>query len=406
MRFELFIALRYLKARRKQVLISFISLISVVGIAVGCAALIVILSMYSGMSKDLERKLLGATSHVTVLPSGSRHIPDAAQTAARCLAVPGVREAAPAVYVQAMAGSGGSATGVLLKGIEPLQEKRISGSFVHMRSGGFDRLPGGRNILLGVEMSKKLGVKADDVLTLIIPKGGLSPMGSMPKIVKFHVVGIFETGLFDFDNAWAYVDIAQARLLESMPPQAADAIELRVENIYDVAALRATLKQRLGRDVDTTDWIETNKPLFSALKLEKWGMFLAIGLIVLVAALNIVTTLVMMVMEKQRDIAILRALGTTRRQIMAIFINQGLSIGVVGTTLGTVLGVAAAWICDHYKLIRLDAQVYAIPWLPFDTQVWDVAVVAASALLISFLATIIPSRQAAAIDPVEAIRHE
>lgn len=406
MRFELFIAMRYLRARRKQVLISFITLVSIMGIAVGCAALIFILSMYTGMSQDLQRKLLGATAHITVLPAGSRAIPDAAGVAARCREVPGVRHAVPAVYVHAMAGSGASATGMVLKGVDPSTEKALTLSFVHLRSGRFEDLSGGRKILLGVESSRRLGVGPGDPLTVIVPKGGLSPLGVMPKITRFHVAGVFETGLFDFDNTWAYVDIGQARRLEGIGDDAADAVELRVEDIYHVGELRSALKAKLGKGVDTTDWIETNRPLFAALKLEKWGMFLAIGLIVLVAALNIVTTLVMMVMEKSRDIAILRALGARKRQIMAVFIHQGLLIGAVGTVLGTALGVGVSWLCDRYRLISLDAQVYAIPWLPFQTRFLDVALVAASAMAISFAATIIPSRQAASIDPVEAIRYE
>jgi lipoprotein-releasing system permease protein len=406
MRFETFIARRYLRARRKQVMISFITFISVVGIMMGVAALIVILSLYAGMSQDLQQKILGATAHLTLTPRNSPEFRHYRDTMDRLSKVKGVVHVSPAIYVQALVSSGSTAAGAVLKGVDPVREKQVIDRFTILKKGSFSALTEGRCVVLGREMARRLGVGVGNHVTVIVPRGTLSPIGLVPRIHRYRVVGIFETGLYDLDNTWGYVSMAEGRRLAGVPDDAVEALELRVRDIYDVERVQREVMDILGPDVNATNWIEMNKPLFSALQLEKWGMFLAIGLIVLVASLNIVTTLVLMVMEKSRDIAILRAMGASARQVMRIFVWQGLLIGSVGTLLGVALGVGLSWACDRYRWIHLDPQVYSIAYLPFQIRPLDVLLVAAAALTISFLATLHPSRQAARIDPVEAIRYE
>jgi len=406
MRFELFIARRYLKARRKQVVISFITVISVLGVMTGVAALIIILSMYAGMSLDLQGKILGATAHITALPRGAGGLAGYTAMADEIARVPGVRAVTPAVYVQALASSGTSSTGLILKGVDPAAEAKLAAGLGVLRTGRFEDLNARRAAILGNQLARHLGVEAGMPVTLIVPRGTLTPLGLMPRIHRYRVVGTFESGLYDLDNTWAFISLDEARALAGLASDAVQALEIRVTDIYAVPAIQAEIARRLGDRAGLTNWIETNRPLFAALQLEKWGMFLAIGLIVLVAALNIVTTLILMVMEKSRDIAILRATGATERQIMRVFIWQGMIIGLIGTALGSALGVGLAWAADRYKWIRLDAAVYSIPYLPFRISAWDVLFVAAAALLISFLATLYPSRQAARLNPVEAIRYE
>lgn len=406
MRFETFIARRYLRARRKQVVISFITFISVLGVTMGVAALIIILSLYAGMSQDLQKKILGATAHLTLTPKDAPSFTGYEAMMDQAARVDGVVHVSPAVYVQALVSAGGGASGAVLKGVDPDRERGVIEQFNILKKGSFAGLESGRTVVLGREMARRLGVTVGNTVTVIVPRGTLSPLGLVPRIHRYAVVGIFETGLYDLDNTWGYVSLAEGRRLAGLPPGTAEALELRVRDIYKVEEVQRAVLAALGPGVNATNWIEMNKPLFSALQLEKWGMFLAIGLIVLVASLNIVTTLILMVMEKNRDIAILRAMGASAGQVMRIFICQGLLIGAVGTLLGGVLGVGLSWACDRYRWISLDPQVYSIAYLPFQIRPLDVALVAAAALAISFLATLHPSRQAARIDPVEAIRYE
>lgn len=406
MKFEFFVAVRYLRARRKQVIVSFVTLVSVLGVMTGVAALIVILAMYAGMTQDLQRKILGVTAHISLRARDERGIPDYRTLIRRVAAMDGVLQVSPAIYVQAFATTGTGSSGVVLKGIDPAAEDKAMAVFLRMRSGKLADLNDDRRVIMGRDLATRLGVVPGSAVTMIVPRGTLSPLGIVPRIHRYRVAGVFETGLFDLDSNWGLVSLDQGRWLSGIPPGAVQALELRVRDIYRVVEIQKQIRQALGDTLDSTNWIEMNRPLFSALKLEKWGMFLAIALIVLVAALNIVTTLILMVMEKNRDIAILRAMGATRGQIMKIFILQGLLIGFVGTALGNLLGVSLAIACDHYRWIHLDAQVYFIPFLPFQVRPEDVFLVSLCAMIISLLATIYPSRQAAAVDPVEAIRYE
>jgi lipoprotein-releasing system permease protein len=262
------------------------------------------------------------------------------------------------------------------------------------------------NILIGKEMAHNLGVRMGDTVKIINPMGRLTPLGMTVTEKPLKVAGIFTSGLYDIDANWAYVNIRTARRIFAFPPDSALLLQFNIDNLENAEAIASSIREKAGDGFVTTTWIELNKPLFSALKLEKIALFITIGLIVFVASLNIVTTLIMMVLEKQGDIAILAAMGATAKTIQRVFMYQGLIIGFIGTTLGDILGVAASWILNHYKLIQLEAEIYSIPYVPFHVRAWDVILISVTAILISYVATLYPSRSAAKLDPVEVLRYE
>ncbi|MBN2430328.1 MAG: lipoprotein-releasing ABC transporter permease subunit [Acidobacteria bacterium] len=405
MKFELSVAWRYLRARRKHVVLSFITLISVLGIMTGVAALIIVLSLYSGLIDDIQQKILGSTAHVTVL-ARSGGLVDYEATAERISALPGVRQVSPAIFVQAMINAGPASSGVVLKGVDPAAAARNMAGHAVLQAGQWADLATGRHVILGTGLARLLAVREGAFVNLIIPQGTLSPLGMMPRIQRFRVTGIVETGLYDLDNSWAYISLQNAQPLARLDKGNVQCLEVRTTDIYDVERAQARISRALGDEYELSHWIEKNKAFFAALTMEKWSMFLAIALIIIVAALNIISTLVMMVMEKNRDIAIFRAMGATSRQIMHIFMAQGVIIGVIGALLGSALGVTLAWAADHFRWISMDAEVYLISYLPFRIGGLEVFLVAAAAVVVSFAATLYPSRQAAGIDPVEVIRYE
>jgi lipoprotein-releasing system permease protein len=266
--------------------------------------------------------------------------------------------------------------------------------------------PPPEHLIIGKEMAQTLAVKVGDTLQVLVPKGRLTPFGMSAGVRIFRVTAIFESGLWDYDANWAYTSLATARRFFALPRGSVSVLQFKADDLEGVEEIADAIRSAAGAGYTTTTWIDLNKPLFSALKLEKLALFITISLIVFVASLSIVTTLIMMVLEKQRDIAILTAMGAPPRTIMKIFMLQGLVIGVAGTILGATLGVGACWILDTYKLIRLQAEVYSIPYVPFHVKIWDVALVCATALLISFLATLYPARNASRLDPVEILRYE
>jgi lipoprotein-releasing system permease protein len=417
MKFELFIALRYLRARRKQTMVSVISALSVLGITAGVMALVIALALSTGFKEDVQRKILGATSAINLLRIDGTPLLDYKQLLVRIGSTPHVTGSAPAVFNQVFIASAGSNRGAALKGIDPTQEEQVSDFFSHVVSGNPDALqphptadgdngPAVENIMIGKEMARALGVKIGDRLRVFYPMGRLTPLGMTTSEKPFRVGAIFETGLFDIDANWAYVHMDSARRLFSFLPGSASFLQFKTDSLDSVDSIADEIRAKAGPGFITTTWAEINKPLFSALKLEKIILFLTIGLIVLVASLNIVTTLIMMVLEKQGDIAILTAMGATAKTIHKVFLFQGLIIGFIGTVLGDVLGIAISWVLDAYKLIRLEAEVYSIPYLPFHVRIWDVVLVSVTAILISFLATMYPARNAAKLDPVEVLRYE
>jgi lipoprotein-releasing system permease protein len=418
MRFELFIALRYLKARRKQTMVSVISGISVLGITAGVMALVIALALSTGFREDVQSKIIGATSAINLLRIDGTPLRDYQELLRRIGEVPGVTGSAPAILNQVFVASSARNQGAALKGIHPALEKRVSDFFLHVVEGDPDSLdkqrqfPGDEaappleSIMIGKQMARAMGVGIGDTLKVFYPMGRLTPLGMTASEKTLRVAAIFETGLWDIDSNWAYVNIDSARRLFSFPPGSASVLQFKTEDLDNAEAVADAILAKAGPGLITTTWIETNKPLFSALKLERLVLFLTIGLIVFVASLNIVTTLVMMVLEKQGDIAVLTAMGATASTIQRVFMFQGLIIGLIGTLLGDALGIVISWALDTYKLILLEAEIYSIPYVPFHVRIWDVVLVSGTALLISYLATIYPARNAAKLDPVEVLRYE
>ncbi len=420
MKFELFVALRYLRAKRKQTMVSVISAISVLGIAAGVMALVIALALSTGFKEDIQDKILGTTSAVNLFRIDNSPITNYEALLEKIGSVPKVSGSAPAIFKQVLIASSASNQGAVLKGVIPDREIEVSDFFSYVIEGdprGIDKpqaLQGenGRDpvdaIMIGKEMARALGVTVGDTLKALYPHGSLTPLGmTMTWSQKtLRVAAVFESGLWDIDANWAYVHIHTAQRLFSFPAASALAIQFKIDDLENAEAVAADIRRKAGRGYTTTTWIELNKPLFSALKLEKLALFITIGLIVFVAALNIVTTLTMMVLEKQGDIAVLAAMGATAKTIQRIFMLQGLIIGLIGTFIGNFLGMAVCWLLDHYQLIRLEAEIYSIPYVPFHIRIWDAALVSATALLISYLATIYPARRASILDPVEVLRYE
>ncbi|MGD9906252.1 MAG: lipoprotein-releasing ABC transporter permease subunit [Vicinamibacterales bacterium] len=407
MPYELYVALRYLFARRKQAFISVISLVSMLGVTVGVMALVIALALMTGLQQGVRDRMLGSQAHVYVFKTGG--LADYDAEIRRLRQVPDVLGAAPALMGKALVSKGDQQAFITIKGVEPTLEAGVtdiaaaltSGRFQDLAAAGEDDLPG---ILIGHELAGQLGAFVGDTVSVLTPSATLTPMGAMPRQRRLKVVGIFQLGLFEFDQAFGYVTLETAgRLAGKVEP---DHIELRVRDIYEAPAIADEVTRLPDAEYLAQDWTDLNRSLFSALWLEKVAISIAIGLIVMVAALNIVASLILLVMEKSRDIAILKTMGATARSIRRIFMLQGLVIGVVGTVCGAAAGSGVATILDRYRLIRIPADVYQLSHLPFTIVPRDVALVTAAAVLICFVATIYPSRQAARLDPAEALRHE
>jgi len=404
--FELHIALRYLFARRKQALISLISFISIIGVGVGVMAVIIALAIMTGLQQEVRDRLLGAMAHINV--SKKDGIADYQAEAARLLQVPHVTGAAPAIFGQALIGAFGTQQPVQIKGIDPQLELTVTELARAIRSGSLASLEPAEGeldgILLGTDLAKALGVVVGDPVTIITMAGVVSPFGPAPWKRRLRVAGIFDLDFFEVDSTIGMVTLATARRLLDLAD--VQFIQLRVDDIYAAAQIADSIVAQLGPDYQPQDWGDVNRSLYSALRLEKIAVSLAIGLIVMVAALNIVATLILLVMEKHRDIAILKTMGTSARSVTIIFVLQGLIIGLVGTTVGATLGYVACTILDRYQLIRVPVDVYMISHLPFTVLPRDFVIVVATAVVICLVATIYPSRQAAKLDPVQALRYE
>lgn len=405
MPFELFVALRYLVARRKQAFISLISFISTLGVAVGVAALIIAIALMTGLQGELRDRLLGSTAHIFVSRADGA-ITNPAEDMARLRTVPHVVGASPAIYGKALLRSAQRDNIITLKGIDPRLE--VSDVRKAMKAGSLDAIvprspdqPDG--IVIGEALAKDLGAFVGDSVSVFTPEGTLSPMGIVPRTRRLKVVGLFALGFFETDTSQGYVALDVAKRLTGH--EQPDYIELRVDDAYRAPAIAADIHARFGPTYLAQDWTVMNGSLFSALWLEKMGLAIAIGLIIMVAALNIIASLVLMVMEKSRDIAILKTMGASARSIMFIFMIQGILIGAAGTLVGAVLGRGLAFVLDRYQLIHIPSDVYSVSYLPFRIQTTDFLVVLASALLICFVATIYPSRQASRLDPAEALRY-
>ncbi len=409
MPYELRVALRYLTARRKQAFISVISAISIVGVVVGVMALMVALGLMTGLQREIRTKILGTTSHISVFKSRSEPFDDYREAAEKLRRRPRVQGAAPAVYGKALLSTPSASAVATVKGILPQEERTVTEIASQVEQGSLDALSAGGDgvepILLGKDLASSLGVGLGDVVTVSTPKGRLSPMGVLPGRRNFRVAGTVKSGLYEFDSAWAYVPLASAQRLFTDGDQAS-LVEVRIDDIYAVKAVSGDLVATLGDGYITSDWIQMNQSLFSALWLEKMAIGITIGLIVMVAALNIVATLILMVMEKHKDIAILVSMGASRGAVTRIFMLQGTIIGAVGTVTGALLGWGVCRFLDHYKLIQVPVDVYQISYVPFTLLPQDALTVIAGALLICFVATLHPARGASRLDPAEALRYE
>jgi len=410
LRFELFIAARYLRAKRRQALVGFITAFSVLGITAGVAALIVALAITNGMRRDLQQRLLGATSHIELMRTQGDGIHNWRPLTSRLATQPRVTAAAPALYGQALISRGARAGGALVKGVLPDQEERVSDILRFVSEGTAAPLsaptqPALPPILLGKDLAESLGATVGSIVLVTSPQGELTPVGILPKYQRFQVAGIIHSGFYEYDSAWAFTRLEDAQRLFG-EPDVVSVIAFKVDDLNAADTIASQLEQAAGSGFSTTTWMQQNRELFRALKLEQIVTFIVLALIVLVAALNILTSLTMMVMEKTRDIAVLMAMGVRRQQIRRVFMLQGLLVSVIGTALGLALGYGLAWAGGHFHFIHMSAEVYSLDTLPFAPRLVDGIVVAAVALAVSLLATIYPSRAAANIHPAEALRYE
>ena len=408
MPFELFVSLRYLLARRKQAFISLISFFCTLGVAVGVMALIIALALMTGLQQELRDRIVGSTAHIYAFRVGGM-FEDPAAELQKLESQPGVLGAAPVVMGKGILQSADvDGQFITLKGIDPALEGRVTevgrsmtkGTLAALSSRGEEDPDG---IVIGRDLARGLRVDVGDNVELITPKGTLSPMGYIPRVRTLRVVGIYQLGLFEFDAAYGFVHIDVAKQL--MGTDGPDYIELKAADMFEAPSLARRLEDTLGPQYQMQDWSDINASLFSALWLEKMAISITIGLIVMVAALNIIASLILLVMEKSRDIAILKTMGCSHGRIRTIFMLQGLVIGIVGTFVGSVLGLTACYVADKYELIQIPIDVYQISHVPFTVQPLDLAAVIAASILICFLATLYPSGQAAKLDPAQALRH-
>jgi lipoprotein-releasing system permease protein len=414
MSYELFIGLRYLKAKRKQTFVSLITLISIAGVMVGVTALIVVIAVMNGFKEDLREKILGVTSHV-VISRFDGNITNYQQVNLQVEQVKGVTAATPFIYTQVMISSRQSISGAVLRGIDPETAVKVINLARNLRTGSLEELgvvdrsgdttttPG---IILGNELARNLGVVRGEPVTVISPLGRLTPLGRVPRSQTFRVSGIFDSGMYEYDSTLAYVSLGAAQRFLGIGDRVTG-IEVRVDDIYRADRVARDISKTLaGYPYWSRDWMRMNKNLFSALKLEKIVMFIILTLIILVAAFNIIGTLIMVVIEKTRDIAILKSMGATRRSIMKIFMIEGMVIGLVGTMLGLLGGYTLCELLATYQFIELPQDVYYISTLPVKMDPLDVTIIALAAIAISLVATVYPAWQASRLDPAEAIRYE
>jgi lipoprotein-releasing system permease protein len=412
MRYELFIALRYLKAKRKQTFVSVITVISVLGIIIGVTALIIALALITGFHENIQEKILGANSHILLFNALPEHPIDHYQSLIKKLEKrPHIIAAAPTALSKGMISSKYASEGVVIYGVDPDSIKKVTNIFDNIIKGSYQPLKqeeaeGRGSIILGKELAARLGVlPGHTVRVMSIDATSLSPFGLLPKPKNFRVAGIFESGMWEADLQWAFISLKQAQRFFNLG-DGVTLIQVKVDDIFRVKEIAEDLREHLGGGFYIQDWMDMNEPFFSALKLEKLLLFIAIGLIVTVAAFNIVITLVMMVMEKNRDIGILMSMGATSKSVMLAFMLQGIIIGIIGTALGAALGLGLCWVLDTYRLISLPPDVYTISYLPFKVRIGDFIGVMAMALGISFLATLYPSYRASKLRPAEALHYE
>jgi lipoprotein-releasing system permease protein len=408
MKFEWLVARRYLRSPYKPAVLRLVTLLSVAGVAAGVGTLVIALAVNTGFRQTLQDRLLGVTAHVNLTRPGAEGLRNYRALVAQLAATPGVRSVAPAIYQTVLLSAGGRARGIVLKGIDPEAERRSDEALRRVIAGKCDfsaDADGIDAVLLGRMLSDELGLRAGDYLTLTSPQGRLTPFGMIPRSRRFRVAGIFDSGFYDYDANWGFVTLAAAQGLAGTS-DLVSVLEFRVEQVDRAPGIAAALLRQAGQGYATSTWMDENRALFRALRLEKLVTAIFIGLITFVAGLNVLVVLAMTVSDKARDIAVLMAMGARREQVRNIFILQGLAVGAVGTLMGLAAGYALAWAADSYRLIPLDPQVYAVPFVPFHANGFDALWIAAAALAISVAATFVPARAAARILPVEILRYE
>ncbi len=406
--FEIVVGLRYIKAKRKQAFISIISAFSVLGVMLGVMTLIIVLGVMNGFERDLKEKILGTVSHLVVMSHSSRAVMGWQDLMERIQDFDGVKATTPYIYAQAMLSTRGKVRGVIVRGIDPRTASKVISLPRYLLQGTIDDLSGSDDsagIIIGKELAVLNSLRVGDVVQLISPQGKRTPIGAIPRVQNFKITGVFKSGMYEFDANLVYMELGQAQKFFEMG-QGVSGIEVNLADIYGAPKLGFRIESVLGTPFWTRTWKEMYRNLFSALKLEKLAMFVILTFIVLVAAFNIIIALIMLVMEKSRDIAILKALGATSDRIMRIFVVQGMLVGVVGTLLGAVAGIAGAAVLARYPIIELPEEIYTIPTLPISLEATDIVIICGVALGICFLATIYPSLRAARLEPVEALRYE
>ncbi len=418
--YEIFVGLRYLRAKRRTRTISLNTFISITGITLGVAALIGTLGIMTGFKEDMQAKILGTTSHVVVQPRGKSTMAGYSEVIRQVENVPGVVAATPYIYQQVLLTSKTSVRGIVLRGIDPQKEAEVTELAKNVESGTLQDLavrqrpepaPAGASaqtgrkpgIIVGKELALRLRVAVGDRINVVSPVGPISALGMTPKIRPFRVAGLFKSGMYEYDSSLAFISLEEAQRFFSLG-KAVTGIEVKVEDVFTADAVAKQIAAQLGKGYMARDWMLLNRNLFSALRLEKTMMFLLLVLITLVASFNIVGTLTMIVNEKQREIAILKAMGATPNAIMRIFMLNGLVIGLTGTAIGIPLGYTFLYLIENY--FTFDQTVYFLSRIPVHVKAWDVFLVSFSAILISFAATLYPSWQAAKLAPVSALRYE
>jgi lipoprotein-releasing system permease protein len=438
MRFELFIAARYLRAKRRQAVVGVITLISVIGVAAGVASLIIALAITNGMRRDMQEKLVGSSAHVMLMRVAGDGIRDWRPLLARLRALPHVTAAAPVLYEEVLISRGARSAGAQVQGVIPADENTVSDILRNVKKGSAGALepqsassllPTLRDgaakdgapqplgapsptaaqaippIVIGKDLAEGIGAEVGDTVLVTSPQGELTPVGMVPRYQRYNLAGIFNSGFFQYDSSYGFVRLADAQRLFS-EPDLISAINFKVDDMYKAAEVGREIEQAAGPGFQTTNWMEQNRELFRALRLEQVVTFIILALIVCVAALNILIALTMMVMEKTKDIAVLMSFGVSETQVRRIFLLQGLLISVIGTVAGLIVGYGLSWVGGHYKFIQLDPTVYSIDYLPFAPRLVDAVIVAAVSLGVSLIATLYPSASAAKVLPAEALRYE
>jgi len=408
MSFEWFVARRYLRSPHRPAILRLITLFSMVGVAAGVATLVIALSMNTGFRETLQDRLLGVTAHISLTRPGTGGIPNYLALSEKLQQTPGVRSVTPAIYETVLLSFNGQARGVVTKGIDIAREKKSDEALQKLTSGQLDfstDADGIDGLIVGKQLSDEWQLRPGDYVTLTSPQGRLTPFGLMPRTRRFRVAGVFESGFYDYDENWCFVSLAAAQSLAGAG-DIVNVLEFRLTKPELAAQIAPQVEHAAGQGYSAATWMEENKALFRALKLEKLVTAIFIGLITFVAGLNILVVLSMTVTDKARDIAVLLSIGARRDQIRRIFLLQGLAIGASGTALGLVFGYAFAWIAGTYQLIPLDPQVYAVPYVPFHPNFLDGLWIAISAMSIAIIATLLPAREAARLLPVEILRFE